>query len=119
MELTNPRYRLPQVSHTFHGRDIFAPAAAHLAAGVPITDLGPPARDPVTFLPPRLEITADSISGEVLHADHFGNVVTSIGRLAWSGDTLSLDPAFQQAGDRRQGQEAKSGCALQQARVRL
>ena len=90
VELTDPCYRLPQVSHTFHGRDVFAPAAAHLAAGVPITDLGPPVRDPVTFPPPRLEIADDSISGEVLHTDHFGNVVTSIGRLAWSGDTLSL-----------------------------
>jgi len=94
VELADPRYRLPQVSHTFHGRDVFAPAAAHLAAGVPITALGPPARDPVTFPLPRLEIATGAITGEVLHADHFGNVVTSIGRLAWSGDALSLDPAF-------------------------
>lgn len=108
VELTDPRYRLPQVSHTFHGRDIFAPAAAHLAAGVPITDLGPPARDPVTFPPPRLEIAPDVITGEVLHTDHFGNVVTSIGRLTWSGDTLSL----KEAGGKKHARFAASESAI-------
>ena len=102
VELADPRYRLPQVSHTFHGRDVFAPAAAHLAAGVRIEALGPPVPDPVTFPPPRLEIASDSVTGEVLHADHFGNVITSIGKLAWSGDRLSLEPAFREAGNREQ-----------------
>jgi S-adenosylmethionine hydrolase len=101
VELADPRYRLPQVSHTFHGRDIFAPAAAHLAAGVPITALGPPVPDPITFPPPRLEVAAGSIAGEILHADHFGNVITSIGQLVWSGDDLSLEPAFPEAGGTR------------------
>ena len=94
VELSDPRYRLPQVSHTFHGRDIFAPAAAHLAAGVPIKALGPPVLDPVTFPPPRLEVSPDGITGEVLHADHFGNVITSIGKLAWSEDELALEIVF-------------------------
>jgi S-adenosylmethionine hydrolase len=98
VELADPRYRLSQVGHTFHGRDVFAPAAAHLAAGVSITALGPPVDDPVTFPPPRLEIAPDCVAGEVLHADHFGNVVTSIGLLVWSGDELALEPAFQEAG---------------------
>lgn len=102
VELADSRYRLSQVSHTFHGRDIFAPAAAHLAAGVPITALGPSVPDPVTFPLPHLEITPDGITGEVLHADRFGNVITSIGRLVWSEDELSLEPAFQGAGDREQ-----------------
>jgi S-adenosylmethionine hydrolase len=97
VELADPRYRLPRVSHTFHGRDVFAPAAAHLAAGVPVTSLGPPVPDPVTFPPPRLEITLDSVIGEVLHADRFGNVITSIGQLDWSGGDLSLAPAFRGA----------------------
>ena len=100
VELSDPRYRLTEVSHTFHGRDVFAPAAAHLAAGVPITSLGPPAPDPVTFPLPRLEVTPDGITGEVLHADRFGNVITSIGRLVWDRDELSLEPAFQEAGKR-------------------
>jgi len=98
VELADPHYRLPQVSHTFHGRDIFAPAAAHLAAGIPVTAFGPPVPDPVIFPPPRLQVTPGSITGEVLHADHFGNVITSIGQLVWSEDKLSLEPAFQEAG---------------------
>jgi len=98
VELADPRYRLPQVSHTFHGRDIFAPAAAHLAAGVPVTALGPPVRDPVTFSPPRLELGSDGVTGEVLHADYFGNVITSVGKLVWKGSELSLEPVFWGAG---------------------
>jgi S-adenosylmethionine hydrolase len=95
VELTDPRYHLPSVSRTFHGRDIFAPAAAHLAAGVPITALGPPLRDPVTLPSPRLEIAPTRVAGEVLHTDRFGNVVTSIGSLDWTGeDELVLSPAF-------------------------
>jgi S-adenosylmethionine hydrolase len=98
VELSDPRYRLRHVSHTFRGRDVFAPAAAHLAIGVPIAALGPPVQDPVTFPPPRLEVTPDGVVGEVLHADRFGNVVTSVGHLVWSGDELSFEPAFQEAG---------------------
>lgn len=98
VELADPRYRLPQVSHTFHGRDIFAPAAAHLASGVPVGALGPRVSDPVTFPSPRLEISPAGVIGEVLHADHFGNVITSIGLLAWSDDALLLEPAFGELG---------------------
>jgi len=97
VELSDSRYRLPQISYTFHGRDIFAPAAAYLAAGVPITSLGSPVSDPVTFSPPSVEITPGGITGEVLHADHFGNVITSIGLLAWSESDLVLTPAFREA----------------------
>jgi S-adenosylmethionine hydrolase len=103
VELADPHYHLSRVSHTFHGRDIFAPAAAHLAAGVPIMELGPPVRDPITLPLPRLEIAAGTITGEVLHTDHFGNVVTSIGRLFWGKDELSLKPAFRGAGGKMQG----------------
>ena len=100
VELADTRYRLPWVSQTFHGRDIFAPAAAHLAAGVPIQELGPAVSDPVTLPIPHLEIGPQGVSGEVLHTDHFGNVITSIGRLLWRGDELSLAPAFQQQSNR-------------------
>jgi len=96
VELADPRYRLPSVSHTFHGRDIFAPAAAHLATSVHIDQLGPPVTDARTLPPPRLEIDVHSVRGEVLHIDHFGNVVTSVGRLLWRTDELSLKPAFRQ-----------------------
>ena len=100
VELANPRYRLPSVSNTFHGRDIFSPAAAHLAAGVPLSDLGPRVDDPVLFPPPRLEVAPPVITGEVLHTDRFGNVITSIGLLLWQGqgDDLVLEPAFSPSG---------------------
>jgi S-adenosylmethionine hydrolase len=97
VELADPCYRLPCVSHTFHGRDIFAPAAAHMAAGVPIANLGPIVSAPITLPLPRLEVAATSIVGQVLHIDHFGNVVTSIGRLRWGDDDLLLEPAFGKA----------------------
>ncbi len=95
VELADPRYRLPSVSHTFHGRDVFSPAAAHLAAGVPIEAFGPEAEDPVSLPRPYLCIQPRAISGEVLHTDHFGNVITSLGRLYWRGDNLLIKPAFQ------------------------
>lgn len=94
VELREPAYRLPHVSGTFHGRDIFAPAAAHLAAGIPLEALGPPVQDLVTLPFPYLEIRGNTAEGEILYADRFGNLVASIGRLLWTGDSLTLVPAF-------------------------
>jgi S-adenosylmethionine hydrolase len=76
-ELTEARYRLPAVSATFHGRDIFAPAAAHLAAGVPLSNLGPPV-DPsslVSLANPETVVSHGVLTTEVLLVDHFGNLV--------------------------------------------
>lgn len=93
--LENPRYRLSTISTTFHGRDIFSPASAHLAAGVPITELGPTLAELVKLPAPRLDITPGRIAGEVLHIDHFGNIITSIGLMRWeTPSTLTLNPAF-------------------------
>ncbi|MCD4684767.1 MAG: SAM-dependent chlorinase/fluorinase, partial [Anaerolineae bacterium] len=94
VSLDNPAYQLTDTSQTFHGRDIFSPAAAHLAAGVAITALGPTLDTWHTLPQPKLTITPTRIHGEVLHVDHFGNVITSIGQLRWTDDTLQLDPAF-------------------------
>ncbi len=94
VELRNPAYRLRHVSSTFHGRDIFAPAAAHLAMGAPLEALGPPVTDPQRLPLPYLELGDGWLEGEVLHADRFGNLVTSIGRLRWEGGRLLLVPAF-------------------------
>jgi S-adenosylmethionine hydrolase len=80
-ELAEPAYRLPAVSATFHGRDIFAPAAAHLAADVPPDALGP-ALDPASLvaLPvPVCAVEGDRIRVEVLAVDHFGNVALAAG----------------------------------------
>jgi S-adenosylmethionine hydrolase len=71
-------YQLPERSHTFHGRDVFAPVAAHLAAGVPLERLGPPTAT-LLRLPRRLpERTPAGWRGEVLHVDRFGNLVTNL-----------------------------------------
>lgn len=80
--LTNAAYFLPNPSATFHGRDVFAPVAAALAEGVPPEDLGPTIQDPVRFERMRSEPMADgTLTGNILHIDHFGNCVTS---LPWS-----------------------------------
>src|SRR5262245_21279212 len=61
-----PTYRLPAVSQTFHGRDIFAPAAAHLAAGVALERLGPPVLDPVRLPFPTARLEGDELVGGVI-----------------------------------------------------
>ncbi len=94
VELANPAYRNVAVSSTFHGRDIFSPAAAHLARGVPLDEFGSEVTDPVRLPAPVLTVTESVIAGEVIYIDHFGNVITSIGRLVWDGALLALDPAF-------------------------
>jgi S-adenosylmethionine hydrolase len=73
--LVNPAYRLPNLSTTFHGRDIFAPAAAHLAAGVPLTELGPAIADVVQS--DWLRSPGPGLA-RVIHIDHFGNVILSL-----------------------------------------
>jgi S-adenosylmethionine hydrolase len=73
-EVTNEGLFLPEVSPTFHGRDVFAPVAAHLAAGRPLADVGPElVDDPVSV--EDLKTVTDE--GVVLHTDRFGNLVTS------------------------------------------
>lgn len=75
-ELTEPDYWLPTVSATFHGRDVFAPVAAHLAAGVPADKLGPTV-DPATLVrlrKPRIVVDTGELTTELLAADHFGNL---------------------------------------------
>jgi S-adenosyl-L-methionine hydrolase (adenosine-forming) len=94
-ELADPRYRLPDVSRTFHARDIFAPAAAHLAAGVPIAELGPALEpsDLVRIRVPEPEVGRSQISATVLAVDRFGNVATNVS----SADVAALEIS---AGDR-------------------
>lgn len=82
VSLDNPRYHLPTPSATFHGRDIFAPCAAHLLAGVPLAALGS-AVEGSTLL--RLDIArqaewrGETVVGRVAHVDHYGNLITTIG----------------------------------------
>lgn len=81
-ELANPFYALEFVSRTFHGRDIFAPAAAHLAAGVPPAELGPPI-DPDALV--RLDLPEPVVHGNAvdtiaLYVDSFGNIALNLTR---------------------------------------
>lgn len=73
-ELVNPEFRLPTVSATFHGRDIFAPAAAHLALGVPPEEFGPPIHNLVRLPEPMVVALPGKLVSEVLGTDHFGNI---------------------------------------------
>jgi len=84
VKLTSPRYRLKEVSATFHGRDVFAPAAAHLWRGTPVSALGPALR-PASMVKlelPRPAESAGELRGEVLYVDGFGNLVSNIDRRA-------------------------------------
>ncbi len=77
-ELSDPAYRRPIVSRTFHGRDIFAPAAGYLALGVPPAVFGAAVVDPVRLAWPEPRAVGGSVGGVVIHVDRFGNLVTSI-----------------------------------------
>ena len=81
-ELTNPAYALESVSRTFHGRDLFSPAAAHLALGVPLAELGPPiAPDALARLDlPQPEVGSSRIHCTVVAIDRFGNVQLNLDR---------------------------------------
>lgn len=97
--LTNPEYQLAVLSQTFHGRDIFAPAAAHLAAGIPLELFGEPVHDLMMLPSTMLRIEGKQIAGEVVHVDHFGNIVTSIGQMRWiTPQRLTLAPRFGESG---------------------
>jgi S-adenosyl-L-methionine hydrolase (adenosine-forming) len=76
--LDRSQYWLAQVSHVFHGRDIFAPVAAHLAGGAPIETLGDPLPAPVRLQLPRPQRIANGWNAEVIHIDHFGNIATNL-----------------------------------------
>jgi S-adenosylmethionine hydrolase len=78
-EITNPRLMLPRVSSIFHGRDVFAPAAAHLANGVDPAEFGPEICDAAKPEFTKVTLRKDALVGEVLHVDDFGNIITNIG----------------------------------------
>jgi S-adenosylmethionine hydrolase len=78
IRLTEPRYWRQPLSATFHGRDIFAPVAGHLSLGVDPASLGAPASDWVHLALPAPLRKANSVHGEVLFVDRFGNLITNI-----------------------------------------
>jgi S-adenosyl-L-methionine hydrolase (adenosine-forming) len=81
-EIVNPDYALSPVSRTFHGRDIFAPAAAHVANGLALAELGPPI-DPgalVRLELPQAEVRTNRIGASILYVDAFGNMQLNLTR---------------------------------------
>jgi S-adenosylmethionine hydrolase len=77
-EISNSKYVLPNVSHTFHGRDIFAPAAAHISLGIPPEDLGKGVKNPMMISIKEPETRGDEIIGEFIYVDSFGNLISNI-----------------------------------------
>ncbi len=76
--LANDRYFLPEVSATFHGRDVFAPVAAHLSVGVPLAGLGPVLTDLVALPVAGPARRGRDLVGHVVHVDRFGNLITDL-----------------------------------------
>lgn len=78
VSLTNQRYWMDKISHTFHGRDIFAPVAAHLASGVSILELGEEISNPKKNEIPTPCLKDGTIDCAIQYIDHFGNLVTNL-----------------------------------------
>ena len=81
-ELANPVYALDSISRTFHGRDLFSPAAAHLATGVALEELGPPV-DPEGLIRldlPEPLVTDGVLQATLLYVDSFGNIALNLDR---------------------------------------
>ncbi len=101
ISVENPRYFLPEVSATFHGRDMFAPVAAHLSTGIRLEALGPSLDGICALELPGLVIQASRILSEVLSIDRFGNLVTGI-TLAhlsdWNAELARITVAGAEAG---------------------
>ncbi len=96
--IENPTYLLPQVSNTFHGRDIFSPIAAHLSLGVELYKIGRPINELVQFTVPTIQIVAHTLTGQIIKIDSFGNLITNISEdmlttflLSTGSDVRSVD----------------------------
>jgi S-adenosylmethionine hydrolase len=109
VHLDRPGYWLPTVSASFHGRDIFAPVAAHLARNAPLQDLGTNIHDPVRLALPQPEKIETGWRGEVISVDHFGNLCTNIAADRISGQARillgdrTLDGIVRTFGERSRG----------------
>lgn len=77
-ELTNKKYFLDSPSSTFHGRDVFAPASAWIAKGIPLSKMGRKINDPHILKLPQPEVKRNVIAGEIIHIDRFGNCISNI-----------------------------------------
>lgn len=76
--IENPKFMLPKISYTFHGRDVFAPAAAYLANGISPSEFGTEIRKIVMPAFAKVTKRKNTMTGEVIHIDDFGNVITNL-----------------------------------------
>jgi S-adenosyl-L-methionine hydrolase (adenosine-forming) len=94
-ELKNPKYFLKNISNTFHGRDLFAPAAAWIANGITASKMGPRILKPIRLELPKATLKSNYIKGEIIYIDRFGNATTNISEELMSetfesSDTIEL-----------------------------
>ena len=95
-ELNNPKYFLRNISNTFHGRDLFAPAAAWIANGINASKMGPRILKPIRLDLPEATLKSNYIKGEIIYIDRFGNATTNISAelistIFASSDTIELE----------------------------
>ena len=98
--LDNPRYHLSAVRSTFHGRDIFAPVAAHIACGVSVEELGTPIHRLQRLPLPRIQGDWEGIRTTIVHIDRFGNAISNLSRAEYEAWRIRWDvkePAVQVA----------------------
>jgi S-adenosyl-L-methionine hydrolase (adenosine-forming) len=91
-EIKNPRLVRPEVSNTFHARDVFAPVAAHLAKGAALSEVGPPVRDPVVAAQEAVRRVGKSEwEAAVVEVDGFGNLTTNLSGVELAAILKALD----------------------------
>jgi S-adenosyl-L-methionine hydrolase (adenosine-forming) len=90
-ELNNPKYFLKNISNTFHGRDLFAPAAAWIATGITASKMGPRILKPIRLELPEATLTSNYIKGKIIYIDRFGNATTNISSELMSETFTSSD----------------------------
>ena len=89
-QIANPKYRLAPGLETFHGRDLFAAAAAYLSLGIPLDEFGPGIDDPVLLEGPVPERLGDEIIGQVIDIDAFGNLVSNLPAELVASDSIIM-----------------------------
>jgi hypothetical protein len=95
VHLTESAYFLPRITRTFHGREIFAPVAAHLSRGVDPARMGAVITDALPLELPEPVEKDDRLHGQIVRVDHFGNLVTNIHENVLAGFLKSSDPLIQ------------------------
>jgi S-adenosyl-L-methionine hydrolase (adenosine-forming) len=94
INLTESLYFLPHITSTFHGRDVFAPVAAHLSLGEELSQMGARIHDPVEMTLPSYLVIDGILSGEITHIDNFGNLITNIRKQTLEDFLINANPVI-------------------------